>query len=105
MHRGMAGSLKPAIRAVEALVTSATAVSVSAEAGQQQNPDDPLTAATVAAEKAVSVSTAISTAVAASAAAAKEQKQDNPDPVVSTAACVLCASAAAGIVTTAVCSS
>lgn len=104
LKTGSVGSLPSEMdRNLVAAAATAESVAVTAEAGEQQDPDDPVTASAVsAAENATAV---VSTAVAAAViAAAEEQQQDNPDTAVASIV-VLCASTSAGIVTSAVGSS
>ena len=77
------------LAAATATVAENVAISVAAEAGQQENPDNPFTTiVSVAAEEA----TAIVVAVAVTTTA--EQKQDNPNPTsTSTVVCVGCTTA------------
>ena len=106
LKTGSVGSLPSEMdRNLVAAAATAESVAVTAEAGEQQNPDDPITAAVVsAAENATSV---VSTSVVSAAVitAAEEQQQDNPDTAVVASIVVLCASTSAGIVTSAVGSS
>ncbi len=92
------------------LAAATTSVAVSAEAGNQENPDNPLTSA-VAAEQIVSattvvVATATASVISAAIATAEEEQQDNPNPAsASTSVVVLGTYAPAGIITSTVSSS
>lgn len=94
-------------------VVTATAIVAAADAGEQQDPDDPFTTSAVAVEQpnavvAASVVAATSAIVVeqpdAIVAAAEEQKQDDPGAPAKSIV-ILCAHASAGIVASAVGSS
>mgnify|MGYP000546154984 CR=1 FL=1 len=100
LKTGSVGSLPSELdRNLVAAAATAEAVAITAEAGEQQDPDNPVAASVVsAAENATAI-------VAKSVVSAtEEQQQDNPDTAV-TSIVVLCASTSAGIVTSAVGSS
>ena len=63
---------------------------IAAEAGNQQNPDDPLTASAVA---GTTKDTATVVVAATVVTAAAEQKQDNPNPATASTVVISCASA------------
>ena len=107
LKTGSVGSLPSEMdRNLVAAAATAESVAVTAEAGEQKDPDDPIAASVVsAAENATAVvATAVTAAVITAAAATEEQQQDNPDTAVASIV-VLCASTSAGIVTSAVGSS
>ena len=107
LKTGSVGSLPSEMdRNLVAAASTAEAVAVATEAGEQQDPDNPVAASVVsAAENATAVvATAVTAAVITAAAATEEQQQDNPDTAVASIV-VLCASTSAGIVTSAVGSS
>ena len=92
---------------------AASAAVAAAEAGDQENPDQPAAGA-IAAEHAVAASAATvviaATAVvaaeeAAAVAAAAAQKEEDPDPAVAAAPSVIVLCTSAGIIASAVCSS
>lgn len=101
LKTGSVGSLPSEMdRNLVAAASTAEAVAVATEAGEQQDPDNPVAASVVsAAENATSV---VSAAVIT---ATEEQQQNNPDTAVVASIVVLCASTSAGIVTSAVGSS
>lgn len=106
LKTGSVGSLPSEMdRNLVAAASTAEAVAITAEAGEQQDPDNPIAAAVVsAAENATSV-VAASVVSAAVITATEEQQQNNPDTAVVASIVVLCASTSAGIVTSAVGSS
>lgn len=106
LKTGSVGSLPSEMdRNLVAAASTAEAVAVATEAGEQQDPDNPVAAAVVsAAENATSVVSA-SVVSAAVITATEEQQQNNPDTAVVASIVVLCASTSAGIVTSAVGSS
>ncbi len=106
LKTGSVGSLPSEMdRNLVAAASTAEAVAITAEAGEQQDPDNPIAAAVVsAAENATSVVSA-SVVSAAVITATEEQQQNNPDTAVVASIVVLCASTSAGIVTSAVGSS
>ena len=111
LKTGSVGSLPSEMdRNLVAAASTAEAVAITAEAGEQQDPDNPIAAAVVsAAENATSVVSAsvVSASVVSAAVitATEEQQQNNPDTAVVASIVVLCASTSAGIVTSAVGSS
>lgn len=90
-----------AVAVTVVVVVASTAVSaqntgtVSAEAGDEQNPDNPFAASTVVASQNTIAATVVTAAVVAAAA---EQQQDNPNPA--TTPVISCISTSAIICTT-----
>ena len=106
LKTGSVGSLPSEMdRNLVAAASTAEAVAVATEAGEQQDPDDPIAAAVVSAAKNATSVVAASVVSAAVTTATEEQQQDNPDTAVGASIVVLCASTSAGIVTSAVGSS
>lgn len=87
---------------------SLAAEAIAAEAGNQENPDNPA-AAVVSTEDAVSTSTAIAIAVAVTSAAmiivAEEKQDDNPNPAVASTTTSVVAGAYTIVGASTVCSS
>lgn len=105
LKTGSVGSLPSEMdRNLVAAASTAEAVAVATEAGEQQDPDNPIAAAVVSAAENATAIVATSVVSAAVISATEEQQQDNPDTAV-TSIVVLCASTSAGIVTSAVGSS
>ena len=105
LKTGSVGSLPSEMdRNLVAAAATAESVAVTAEAGEQKDPDDPIAASVVSAAENATAIVATSVVSAAVISATEEQQQDNPDTAV-TSIVVLCASTPAGIVTSAVGSS
>lgn len=105
LKTGSVGSLPSEMdRNLVAAAATAEAVAITAEAGEQQDPDNPVAASVVSAAENATAIVATSVVSAAVISATEEQQQDNPDTAV-TSIVVLCASTSAGIVTSAVGSS
>lgn len=105
LKTGSVGSLPSEMdRNLVAAASTAEAVAVATEAGEQQDPDNPVAASVVSAAENATAIVATSVVSAAVISATEEQQQDNPDTAV-TSIVVLCASTSAGIVTSAVGSS
>lgn len=105
LKTGSVGSLPSEMdRNLVAAAATAESVAVTAEAGEQKDPDDPIAASVVSAAENAAAIVATAVVSAAVVTAAEEQQQDNPDTAVASIV-VLCASTSAGIVTSAVGSS
>lgn len=106
LKTGSVGSLPSEMdRNLVAAAATAESVAVTAEAGEQKDPDDPIAASVVSAAENAAAIVATAVVSAAVVTAAEEQQQDNPDTAVVASIVVLCASTSAGIVTSAVGSS
>lgn len=106
LKTGSVGSLPSEMdRNLVAAAATAEAVAITAEAGEQQDPDNPVAASVVSAAENATAVVSASVVSAAVITATEEQQQNNPDTAVVASIVVLCASTSAGIVTSAVGSS
>lgn len=106
LKTGSVGSLPSEMdRNLVAAASTAEAVAITAEAGEQQDPDNPVAASVVSAAENATAVVSASVVSAAVITATEEQQQNNPDTAVVASIVVLCASTSAGIVTSAVGSS
>lgn len=106
LKTGSVGSLPSEMdRNLVAAAATAEAVAVATEAGEQQDPDNPVAASVVSAAENATAVVSASVVSAAVITATEEQQQNNPDTAVVASIVVLCASTSAGIVTSAVGSS
>ena len=106
LKTGSVGSLPSEMdRNLVAAAATAESVAVTAEAGEQKDPDDPIAASVVSAAENATAVVSASVVSAAVITATEEQQQNNPDTAVVASIVVLCASTSAGIVTSAVGSS